>query len=62
MTEIDYELHRLLVSLKSCDCYPNQSEDEKDRKESINLLVEYLKERDEIFDGLRHCKFLRQFL
>ena len=55
ITEIDRERRRLLVSLKSCDCYPDQSEETKDKsdKRGVDLLVDYIKERDEILERLR---------
>ena len=55
ITEIDSERRRLLVSLKSCDCYPDQSEEAKDKREkhSVDLLVDDIKERDEILASLR---------
>ncbi|XP_028390902.1 protein RRP5 homolog isoform X2 [Dendronephthya gigantea] len=55
ITEIDSERRRLLVSLKSCDCYPDQSEEAKDKREKhrIDLLVDDIKERDEILESLR---------
>jgi hypothetical protein len=44
-----------LVSLKSCDCYPDQSEETKDKKDKrrVDLLVDFIKERDEVLQGLR---------
>ncbi|CAB3976612.1 RRP5 homolog [Paramuricea clavata] len=55
ITEIDRERRRLLVSLKSCDCYPDQSDESKEKrdKRSVDLLVDFIKERDEILESLR---------
>lgn len=44
-----------MVSLKPCDCYPDQSDESKDKrdKRSVDLLVDFIKERDEILESLR---------
>ena len=54
ITEIDRDRRRLLVSLKSCDCYPDQSDTSKEIKDKlcVDWLVEYVKERDEILESL----------
>ena len=57
ITEIDRDRRRLLVSLKSCDCYPDKPDKSKEikNKNSVDWLVDYVKERDEILESL-HLK------